>query len=141
MRKRAFEILQIRTKKRGTVTCQADPDKVGVGWISTPPPHYLNEPAQLLWRPLGSHVELSQESTKSKLNGQQKAWLFSHSAGALTALQPRLPRTCPRGAKGEIYIKTEMPQFGECSGKVGQRQMRRLRPTRLKKRSVKLGLK
>lgn len=48
---------------------------MGVGQISLKKNknNKLSQSAQLLWRPLKSHVELSLESTKSKLYGQHKA--------------------------------------------------------------------
>lgn len=55
------------------------------------PPHNRNEPAQLLWRPLESHVELSQESTKSKLSGQRKA--------GFPPIEPEHTRACGPGSK------------------------------------------
>lgn len=81
------------------------------------PPHNPNEPAGL---PLESHVELSQESTTSKLNGQQKAGFPPIQPGHTRPCSPgsmAAPGPAPGVQKGEISIKTELPQFGECFGK------------------------
>lgn len=68
---------------------------MGVGQISLKKKknNKLSQSAQLLWRPLKSHVELSLESTKSKLYGQHKA--------GFSPIKPEHTWPCTAGMYGE----------------------------------------